>query len=102
MMTKLVYLPPPFVGRLFIQHVTAFPARMALEALYSSCDLEWLLYLGTFRLYWTPSSVARTEALARPSEDHQQGNTSLSSPKVTPQHEGAVKPDGGSRFRGYV
>ena len=66
-MTDILYLPIPFLGRIYAQRDTLTTRRFEWKVLHGSNGREYLLCLGSLRVYLTPAHVVAVE---RHSERH--------------------------------
>lgn len=60
-MTDILYLPIPFLGRIYAQRDTVTTRRFEWEVLNGSNGREHLLCLGSLRVYLTPAHVVGVE-----------------------------------------
>lgn len=60
-MTDILYLPIPFLGSIYAQRDTVTTRRIKWEVLHGPNGREYLLCLGTLRVYLTPAHVVAVE-----------------------------------------
>ncbi|OWY12324.1 hypothetical protein B6V72_14610 [Thioclava sp. F34-6] len=60
-MTDLIYITLPFLGRIYAQRDTITLRQYAWEVLSSANGNEYLLSLGSLRVYLVPARVVAAE-----------------------------------------